>query len=45
MSIETVIWSILGLIGAVGGVLLLAALLVADPLSAFVLTPPRTPTA
>ncbi len=26
MSIETVIWSILGLIGAVGGVLFLAAL-------------------
>ena len=26
MSIETVLWSILGLIGAVGGVLLLAAL-------------------
>lgn len=26
MPIETVLWSILGLIGAVGGVLLLAAL-------------------
>ncbi len=26
MTIETVLWSILGLIGAVGGVLLLAAL-------------------
>jgi hypothetical protein len=26
MDVETVLWSILGLIGAVGGVLLLAAL-------------------